>query len=261
MAFTHDANLPVAQAADLMLPLRIQSLVDPWRASLPALRSPAERFLLRVVCAIALGQVRCLGGAFQLLPAQDPFILVANHSSRREAIYLPALLMLLRGGRPLHWLADWNFRLLPGVGWLYDRSGAITVARKPARPRFLTPLRGRWRRGRSALAEAQGRLLAGASVALFPEGKVNRDASALLPGLRGAARLSLEARVPVVPVGIRFAGATPLGIIDSASPLDIQVGAALSPPEGAVTTSAVAGWHAELMRALAPLSGKSWPYG
>lgn len=112
-----------------------------WRLPLPELKRVTDRLLTRTFCTLALHQVYNLEGWGAILPIRDPFLLVANHSSRREAVYLPALLLLLRGGRPVHFLADWNFRLIPGVGKLYKRSGAITVTRKDARPRILNGLK------------------------------------------------------------------------------------------------------------------------
>ena len=35
--------------------------------------------------------------------------------------------MLHRGGRLIHFLADWNFRLIPGIGLMYRRAETITV--------------------------------------------------------------------------------------------------------------------------------------
>lgn len=115
--------------------------IDPWRTPLPLLASPLHRLLLRSIGAIARRQVRSVTGIESILPERDPFLLVANHDSRREAVLLPASLMLLRGGRPVRFLADWNFRLIRGIGWLYDATCTITVARKPARPVYGVVLR------------------------------------------------------------------------------------------------------------------------
>ena len=54
---------------------------------------------------------------------------------------MPALLLLHRGGRLVHFLADWNFRLIPGVGFIYARAQVVTVTRKSAKPRFLNILK------------------------------------------------------------------------------------------------------------------------
>jgi 1-acyl-sn-glycerol-3-phosphate acyltransferase len=205
-----------------------------WRLPLPELSRVADRLLTRAFCTLALYQVRNLEGWSAILPARDPFLLAANHSSRREALYLPALLLLLRGGRPVHFLADWNFRLIPGVGRLYRGSGAITVTRKDARPRVLNGLKPFFVAAVPAREQAARALRQGRSVALFPEGSVNRHRGALMRGRFGAARLSLETQVPVVPVGIGFDGCSTGGeTIDSSSPMSIRIGCPIHPPDGA----------------------------
>ena len=53
------------------------------------------------------------------------------------AVLVPSLLFHFRSGKRIHFMADWNFCLIPPV-WLYYKCGqVITVDRKPARPRFL----------------------------------------------------------------------------------------------------------------------------
>jgi 1-acyl-sn-glycerol-3-phosphate acyltransferase len=238
-------------------------LWDLWDWPLVALERPLDRVLTRAAAALARRQVRAIAGWERVLPVHDPFILVANHGSRREALYLPAALMLARGGRPVHFLADWNFRLIPGVGYLYDGSGAITVARKEARPRWLNRFRSRYVAQTPPMEQARQRLTAGGSVAIFPEGTVNRDPRHLQRGRFGAARLSLETGVPVLPVGIRFHpphGCEPYRA--STAPMSVHIGSPLRPPApatGQVGIAAVRAWHAELMSAIADLSGKSWP--
>jgi 1-acyl-sn-glycerol-3-phosphate acyltransferase len=239
---------------------------DLWRWPLAELASPVDRLLLRAAAALARRQVQIVEHWERVLPDLDPFILAANHGSRRETVYLTAALMLARGGRPVHFLADWNFRLIPGVGYLYAGTGAITVTRKDARPRILNRLRPRFVEEIPALEQARAQLLAGRSVALFPEGTINRDPHRLLRGRFGAARLSLETGVPVLPVGIRFLGSPGDGRrAASGRPMGIHIGAPLTPPQGAVgsadqppSLAAVRAWHGEIMSAIAALSGKTW---
>jgi len=234
------------------------SLVRQW--PLDALSSASDRFLTRFAWRAALTQISAIEGVENVLPQRDPFLLVANHSSRREAIFLPALLVMARGGHVVRFLADWNFRLIPGMGYLYRRSGTITLTRKAARPRILNVLKPLFEPRTPPLEEARRHLLSGGSIAIFPEGTVNRDPDRLLRGRRAAARLSLEAQVPVVPVGIRFAKRQPsTGLIDSWSPMSIHIGAAMipacdepSPP----SPQAVTAWNRRLMAEIGRLSGK-----
>jgi 1-acyl-sn-glycerol-3-phosphate acyltransferase len=206
--------------------------------------------------------VLSVDGWENIAPERDPFLLVSNHSSRRETLYLTAVLLLARRGCPVRFLADWNFRLIPGVGLLYDRSGAITLTGKPARPRFLNRLKPWFEPAMPPFEEARKHLKRGGSIGIFPEGTVNRDGNRLLRGRRGAARLSLEAGVPVVPMGIRFARRDPgTGATDSTSPMSIRFGTPIDPPNGAssrVSSSAVNDWHARLMGEIGLLCGKRW---
>ena len=204
---------------------------DLWCWRLDALARPLDRAVLRVAATLARRQVRTIEHWERVLPAKDPFILVANHGSRRETVYLTAALMLARGGRPVHFLADWNFRLIPGVSYLYAGTGAITVTRKDARPRVLNRLKPYFVEEAPALDQARARLLAGGSVALFPEGRINRDPCRLLRGRFGAARLSLETGVPVLPVGIRFLGCPGNSRrAYSGRPMGVDIGTPLPPP-------------------------------
>jgi 1-acyl-sn-glycerol-3-phosphate acyltransferase len=196
-------------------------------------------------------------------PRNDPFLLVVNHSSRREVVLLTAILLLARAGRPVRFLADWNFRLVPGVGHLYARSGAITLTGKAAKPRILNRLKPWFEPSVPGHLAALQHLQRGGSVGIFPEGTVNRDGSRLLPGRRGAARLSLRAGVPVVPAGIRFeCQDLRTGRVDTSSPLTIRFGEPMIPPSSPSPTpsgSALNDWHAQLMSAVAGLCGKDWP--
>jgi 1-acyl-sn-glycerol-3-phosphate acyltransferase len=212
------------------------------------------RFLVRAVALAGRGHLHAVRGIERILSDRDPFILVANHSSRRDTVLVPAFLTLHRGGRPVHFLADWNFRLIPGVGMLYSCAGVITVARKRARPEFLNVFKRFYEDPVSPIERTREHLAAGRSVAIYPEGVVNHDPVRLLPGHSGAARLSLEVGVPVVPMGIRAVGA-------AGKQLEMIIGEPLIPPAiaaPAASQSAVGNWHAVLMSEIARLSGKTW---
>ncbi|MGD9739502.1 MAG: lysophospholipid acyltransferase family protein [Bauldia sp.] len=221
-----------------------------------ALQRLADRVLLRAAALLARLGVDEIDGLRHIAPANDPFILVANHSSRREVVYLPALLALLRGGRVVHFLADWNFRLFPGVGFLFDRGGTITVSRKPARPKVLDRFRSRHADPIGPLRRARSLLRDGRAIGLFPEGTVNRSGTELLPGDSGAAWLSLATGTPVVPVGIRVRGGDGAG----RKVLSFAIGAPIAPAprRSALDRPAVADWHAAIMGEIARLSGKTW---
>jgi 1-acyl-sn-glycerol-3-phosphate acyltransferase len=176
--------------------------------------------------------------------------------TRFEALALPAALLYHRRGQRVHFLADWNFQMIPGIGLLYRRSGTIVVMRKSARPRFLNALKPLYAHAEPSHARALSHLKSGRSVGIYPEGTVNHDPERLLRGRLGAARLSLEAGVPVVPGGIRIVGG------DARRPLlDVTFGPPLHPPARlaeTVTRADMRSWHAMIMTEISRLSGKAW---
>jgi 1-acyl-sn-glycerol-3-phosphate acyltransferase len=176
-------------------------------------------------------------------------------------LLVPALLMLLRGGRRIHFLADWNFRLIPGLDLVYRRAGAISVMRKPARPRLLNIFKPLIADPQPAHARARALLTLGRPIGIFPEGTVNRDPRRLLTGRFGAARLSLATGVPIVPAGIRYPTADPALPIPPDAPLAITIGARIFPPRaqpGSQDVAVVRAWHADVMAEISRLSGKAW---
>jgi 1-acyl-sn-glycerol-3-phosphate acyltransferase len=199
--------------------------------------------------------VRSVDGADRLRRLDGPFVVALNHSQRTEAFLVPALLAWLRGGRIVRFLADWNFMLLPPVYLLYRSARVIPVTTKPARPRVLTPLRNLLAPPPTGLACARRCLSEGQPIGIFVEGTTNPHPTRLLRGKRGAARLSLKADVPVLPVGIRFPDHdSPHQPITDGEPLSVHVGAPLSPS----APVDVPDWHAAIMRAVADRAAASW---
>jgi 1-acyl-sn-glycerol-3-phosphate acyltransferase len=215
-----------------------------------------DAWLFRSLGLIGRKLVSSISGLEHIAPGRDPFILAVNHTSRREAIIVPMLFFLHRGGALIHFLADWNFMLIPGIGLIYRRSKVIVMTSKGIRPGFLNVLKPAFADTMEPLERAREHLAAGRSVGVFPEGTVNGDPGRLLRGRLGAARLSLDAGVPIVPVGIRPAAATserwPF------PPLEINIGAPLEPPKGERGSRAAMAFHARTMNRIAELSGKPW---
>jgi 1-acyl-sn-glycerol-3-phosphate acyltransferase len=220
-----------------------------------------DRLLLRAIGLLARCHIVSIHGLQHIRPTCDPFILAANHATRRESLLVPSLLLLQRGGRRLHFLADWNFRLIPGVGLIYSRAQVVTVPGKSAKPRALNVFMPLYRRALRPFEQARAHLLAGRSIGIFPEGKVNSNPDRLLRGRRGAARLSLETGAPVVPMGIRFPTVERGQPIPGHAAMELHIGAALVPPGPAweeAPLAAVTAWHATIMAAIARQSGKAW---
>jgi 1-acyl-sn-glycerol-3-phosphate acyltransferase len=220
-----------------------------------------DRTLVRGSALVSRRSIHSIQGLEHIAPDRDPFILAVNHGTRLEALLVPPLLFLLRRGRRIHFMADWNFRLVPGINLLYRRAGVITVVRKPARPGFLNVLKPFFSDAISPAEQARQHLCAGRSIGLFPEGTVNRDPLRLKRGRPGAAQLSLETGVPVVPVGLRYPAVPPGAAIPEGSLMAIEIGTPLIPAAaGKPAYPDIWAWHGRIMRAIARLSGKSWEF-
>ena len=219
-----------------------------------------DRTLIRAITLLARRQVRAVNGLERVLTT-EPFILALNHSTRREALVVPALLIFHRGGRLIHFWSDWVFRLVPGLGLVLGRAGTIVVTTKPARLRVLNLFRRFFVNRLPALDQARALLATGNAIGSFPEGTVNRNPRRLLPGRLGTARLSLETGVPIVPAGIRFPEVRPGEPVAEKAVMEITIGAPLVPPRRAgarPTLAEVRAWHAVMMTEIARLSGKAW---
>ncbi len=199
-------------------------------------------------------------GAEHIAPENDAFILALNHNQRPEAILIPAILMYLREGKHVHFMADWNFALVPGVAALYKAGGVVLVNRKPAKPDFLNLFRPLYTEEASPMVAAEEMLKQGKSVGIYPEGTVNRDPHHLLKGFSGAARLSLKTRCKVVPAGIKFPNHKGDGPIQDNEPMSIEFGAPMEPPAPSDQPSfkEAKNWHEQIMREISTLSDKSW---
>jgi 1-acyl-sn-glycerol-3-phosphate acyltransferase len=160
----------------------------------------------------------------------------------------------------VHFLADWNFLLLPGVATLFRIGEVIPVNRKPARPKFLNRFRSRLCPAQPAHVLARHRLLAGDSVGIFPEGTATGSPTRLCRGHRGAARLALETGVPIVPVGIRHRVPAGTRKVGEFAPFSLHFGDPIQPGSRELSPASEGQLHRSLMQELARLSAKHWPY-
>jgi 1-acyl-sn-glycerol-3-phosphate acyltransferase len=169
-----------------------------WRAGIAPLAAPlphAHRLLTRVLCRgimLTFGQLLEVEHAARLAALPEPAIFALNHSGSLEALLVPAALIYLRAGRPVHFLADWMYLAAPGLGWLLRQSEPVPVYGK---------------RARFGLGERHRRERLG----IFPEGTRNRRSAGLLRGRLGLGELALAAAAPVVPATIRYPARARLG--------------------------------------------------
>lgn len=147
---------------------------------MPLLRGRAPRTVARALLA-ALGVKLVWRG-----PAPRPgSLLVANHVSWLDVLALLAV-------APMTLVAKREVRAWPAVGAMARAAGVIFVDR--ARPKRLP----------ATVSEITAALRAGRSVAVFPEGTTfcGAEAGRFRPAVFQAA---VDARVPVVPIAIRYA--------------------------------------------------------
>jgi 1-acyl-sn-glycerol-3-phosphate acyltransferase len=225
-------------------------------------RGPLDRLICRSLLLLARPLLAEIRGVEHVAVERDPFILVANHNQRAEAVLVPTVMIFFRHGRVIHFLSDWNFQMIPVLATVLRRSGVITLTQKSARPRFLNVLKPLFADPVPGMRRAQRKLESGASIGVFPEGTINRDPRNLLPGHPGAAHLSLRTGVPCVPVGIRFPFARADRPIRDRDRMLVEIGPPVTPPAparpGRPSPDEVWAWHHALMQELARLSGKAW---
>ncbi len=173
---------------------------------------------------LTLGQLVEIEHAERLAAVPEPALFAFNHSTAFEALLVPAALIFLRQGRPLHFLADWMYVEAPGLGWLLRRGDPIAVYNKPARFRLREGHRLEQRR-LPVLEACLARLRRGESIGIFPEGTRNPDGGRLLRGRLGLGELALAAGVPVVPAAIRYPAQARLGRPPRLGRLVLSIGA------------------------------------
>ncbi len=109
-----------------------------------------------------------------------PKIVVANHALASDAFLLPFIFP-----EKVHYMIQSEIFSLPILGKILALADQIPV------------IKGR---GQEALELAKEKLSRGATVMLFPEGKLN-DGKRMLRAYTGAARLTLESGAPLLPIG------------------------------------------------------------
>ena len=116
------------------------------------------------------------------LPREEGFVYAGNHTSWWDPIVLQ-----ITAPRPVNWLAKKEMMGNAFNRWFFfDKGGCIPVDRNTKNP--------------EAFAAAVKALHDGRIIGIFPEG--TRHVGELGPTKTGVARLAMEAKAPVVPVGI-----------------------------------------------------------
>lgn len=142
------------------------------------------------------------------LTSGETYVFASNHTS---ALDIPALLALLPSN--FRWLAKKELFAVPVFGPALRRVGYIPLDRSDARAAL------------KSLNQAAGRIAAGASVVIFPEGTRSEDGT-LLPFKSGGLGLAIRAGRPVVPLVIKGArkALPPKRYVVSPGPIQVVVG-------------------------------------
>lgn len=119
------------------------------------------------------------------LDPRASYVFLANHQSLFD---IPVLLSTVPG--QVRMMAKRSLFRIPIFGWALSAGGFIPIDR------------GDRSTARQSFAAAMGRLRAGVSILLFPEGTRSLTPT-LLPFQRGGFLLALKLGLPIVPVGIR----------------------------------------------------------
>jgi 1-acyl-sn-glycerol-3-phosphate acyltransferase len=140
------------------------------------------RFLRRLATPFAYGVARLEVVGKENVPPTGPFILVANHQSILDPVFVQVVCP-----RPVHTLTKSTQFGGAFMGWVLPRVNAIPIRRYRIDPQ--------------AVRVVLRRLSQGEGVGIYPEGERSWDAS-LQPFRRGTIRVLLKAGVPVIPCGV-----------------------------------------------------------
>lgn len=164
---------------------------DPARRPLRSvIAEPAETFFYRVVSVLGPVLRRLTDQDWrqqELVPVEGGLVVCANHISNFDPLAVAHF--LIWSGRWPRYLAKASLWQIPLLKTVLVRCGQIPVERHSADPS-------------AGLAHAIEAVRAGRCVVVYPEGTITRDPDLWpMKGKTGAARIALEAGVPVVPVG------------------------------------------------------------
>lgn len=115
----------------------------------------------------------------------EPCVLMANHQSHTDIVALIEALPIVPG-----FLAKKELRRIPFLGAAMEVGGHVFIDRTHRSKAF------------EAIAEAAASVRAGTPIVIFPEG-TRGDDEAISPFKKGGFHLARQARVPIVPIGIR----------------------------------------------------------
>src|SRR5215218_5021247 len=139
---------------------------------------------LEIACSagLAVSGTRITYHGLEHIPDRGGAVVAINHTSYLD--WMPAALAAYKRHRRLRFMIKQEMTQLKVVNFLISHTGTIPVDRKA---------------GRGAYTVAVDRLRAGELVAVYPEATISRSFE-LKEFKSGAARMAIEARVPVIPL-------------------------------------------------------------
>ena len=158
-------------------------------AKIPVVNMELQRLLLQLARPSFIPFAKFDIDGTDAIPVDGPAILCANHRSYFDVFAVAVT--VARSGRPVRFLGKKEVFDAPIVGQLATSLGGIRVDRGTGSDE---PLRA-----------AREALDAGELVAIMPEGTIPRGPAFFEPVLKGrwgAATLAMQAKVPVVPIGL-----------------------------------------------------------
>ena len=177
---------------------------------------------LEIACStgVAVSGTRITYLGLENIPARGGAVVAINHTSYLD--WMPAALAAYKRHRRLRFMIKREMAEVKIVNFLIRHTGTIPVGR---------------RAGAGAYAVAVERLRAGELVAVYPEATISRSFE-LKEFKTGAARMAVEAQVPIVPVIVwgahrRWTKDHPRKLGRAKIPITVKVGPPL-PPEDTV---------------------------
>jgi 1-acyl-sn-glycerol-3-phosphate acyltransferase len=182
---------------------------------------------LEIACStgVAVSGTRITYLGLENIPYRGGAVIAINHTSYLD--WMPAALAAYKRRRRLRFMIKQEMAEVKIVDFLIRHTGTITVDR---------------RAGSGAYAVAVERLRAGELVAVYPEATISRSFE-LKEFKTGAARMAVEAQVPIIPVIVwgahrRWTKDHPRTLGRAKFPITVSVGTPLPPEETVEKTDA-----------------------
>ena len=126
------------------------------------------------------------------VPKDKPFIIAANHSSYYDTV-LPHVIIIPKINKKIHALVNSRYWSNPVTKMILDLGACVPV--------YVKNEKNSKKKNKEAFEKALGYLKKGDPVLVFPEGKRSPDGK-LQKAYTGIAKICLESKLPVLPLGI-----------------------------------------------------------